>query len=217
MALNLIFTLFQSQQRSKLVSTLLGNRVGVLEIDVTTDESHVYTSEATQFPVEFRANITDHVIEKPFTMTLTGVTAERGLTGFGLLGQVPQVLSGNDRIIEARDALKALHASRQPVTVVTGLDTKNNMVIVGLTFSRDASTGKKLVYDISLQQIFTVAGEFVELSTETQEEFQEKLKKEKQARAGQDDDEVSDSSLAFDAIQSTTDKDLSPLTYVSPQ
>lgn len=208
MALNLIFTLFQSQRRS---------RIGVIEIDATTDESHVYTSEATQFPVESKANITDHVIEKPFTMTMAGVTAERGLTGFGLLGQVPQVLSGNDRIIEVRDALKDLQASRQPVTVVTGLDTKENMVIIGLTFARDASTGKKLVYDISFQQIFTVAGEFVELSTETQEEFQEKVKKEKQARATQSEQAVSDSSLAYDGVQSTTDKDLSEFVYVRPQ
>ena len=49
-------------------------------VDLALTEEHSHDSEATQYPVEKGANITDHVRPKPISITFEGIVSASPLT-----------------------------------------------------------------------------------------------------------------------------------------
>lgn len=102
--------------------------IGAISLDALTEESTTLASQVTSYAVEDGAPITDHVSLESEQLSLSGWVT--GASAFG---------GGPGRMIEAKQALRDLHAQRQAVTVVTGLDTYTDMVMESCTLSRDNS------------------------------------------------------------------------------
>ena len=51
----------------------------VIQIDASIKEDHSRESPATEFPIESGPNISDHIILKPFKLSLTGVISDSPL------------------------------------------------------------------------------------------------------------------------------------------
>jgi hypothetical protein len=68
------------------------------------------------------------------------------------------------RIRQAYNELLRMKRARQPLDVVTGLDTFTNMMIVSFSISRDVETGADLPFSMSLQKIETVKSEETQIS-----------------------------------------------------
>lgn len=108
--------------------------IGFLPIDVFTQETITYQNEVTENPVETGGVVSDHIFAKPIGLRVTGVIASgrRGL---------------------AYQLLVAMHQSRIPLFVVTGLQTFTNMALVELTFPRDVNTADSLHFTAEFKQI----------------------------------------------------------------
>lgn len=119
-----------------VINFLLGNRSpsgfalsGVVEFDadLTIEESHERAAETTEHPIETGAVVADHVILSPERLRLEGFVTDAGVA---LLGAQP------GRTQTAFETLEDAWGAREPVQVVTGYRTYQDMVIVRLDMPR---------------------------------------------------------------------------------
>ena len=108
--------------------------IGFLPIDAFTQETITYSNEVTENPIETGGVVSDHIYAKPIGLRVTGVisSGRRGL---------------------AYQLLVAMHQSRIPLFVVTGLQTFTNMALVELTFPRDVDTADSLHFSAEFREL----------------------------------------------------------------
>lgn len=119
-----------------------GNFIGEIEIDVIVNESATATATVTKNPVENGADINDHIIIEPMTFSATGVVSNNR-TFF--LDRTKSQVTWSD--------LLNLQATREPFTLIQGLESYDNVVIQSLTESQNKDTSNGLFFSASLTQI----------------------------------------------------------------
>jgi hypothetical protein len=133
-----------------MVLSLLFNRkyaqsnVGGIFLDATLTEDHQYNSRVTNYPVEDGRIISDHIINDPETVQITGIVTDTPLA----------ILSSFNRSIAAFNRLIEIHRNRERITVVTGIKVYTDMVMTGLQVPRNVATGQSLTFVIDLQKIY---------------------------------------------------------------
>ena len=166
--------------------TAVLSSIGGVEIDAVLSEDHRYDALITENPVEDGSVITDHVVNLPvvlemecrltdtpfgyltaivaasavgaLTTGLTGAQAAAGLTqaaASALLGETRPGLSKTKF-----NLLVALQATREPIDVVTGVQTYGNMFIQSLSAPRSSSDGKSLLFRATFKEVL-IAGDDV--------------------------------------------------------
>lgn len=141
------------------------NEISTIEIDVTTTESHSYSSTVTSFPVENGSNISDHIINNPVELNMKGF-----ITNFPvgyLTGRIGPILRGDDfdRAKSAYEEFMFIRESKVPFFVSTTLGDYQNMVITDIVFDRDKSTKNALKFSASMKQLEIVFSETVQFDT----------------------------------------------------
>lgn len=108
--------------------------ISLLPVDVFTQETITFSSDVTDHPVEDGGVVTDHIFNRPVGLRVTGAvrSAMRGL---------------------AYNVLQTLHDRREPVFVVTGLQTFRRMAIVTLDIPREARTADSFQFTAEFKQI----------------------------------------------------------------
>jgi hypothetical protein len=146
--------------------------IGGFVIDAFLVETYNFANSLTNLTVEEGDNISDHVVEEPDTIDIEAFIGQTKFETFS--GMVDLDLSNieipddpKSRIRQAYHELLRMKRERQPVTVVTGLDTFPDMVITSFSISRDVETGADLPFSMSFQKIKTVKSEETQISTST--------------------------------------------------
>jgi hypothetical protein len=85
-------------------------------IDIIESESAEYSSEVTRDPVECGVDITDHVLEKPDSVTLDCIFTDPQLS---LTGMAAAIASGFMSWKDKRDALLKFKRASQPIILST--------------------------------------------------------------------------------------------------
>src|SRR5271163_2844558 len=116
MGLSLIFG------RKYAQSSIFSLNVGIVTFDTMVQEEHRFTSRVTYFPVESGTIVSDHIINQPDVVTLSGLVTDTPLN----------IFSSFNRSIAAFNALIQLHERREIVHVVTGIKIYRNMAITSL-------------------------------------------------------------------------------------
>ncbi len=128
--------------------------IGGIKIDAFTNESYSFTNSATDIAVEDGGNITDNIIENNDEISITGFI---GSTEFLANSSLPETVtipnSMNQRIIQMYQELLRLKRERVPITLTTGLDVFDNMIILSLDIPRDVSTGANLEFTMKFKRI----------------------------------------------------------------
>lgn len=119
-------------------------RIGSVFLDATISEDHSYNSRVTSYPVETGGIISDHIINEPETLTITGIVSDTPLN----------ILSSFNRSVDAFNRLVRVHDLRERITVITGIKIYTNMVMTSLQVPRNVSTGQSLTFVIELQKVF---------------------------------------------------------------
>lgn len=132
-----------------VLSLLFGRKyaqsnVGGVFLDATLSEEHAYISRVTNYPVEDGRIISDHIINEPETLQITGIVSDTPLS----------ILSPFNRSTDAFNRLVRIHTNRERITVVTGIKVYTNMVMTSLQVPRNVNTGQSLTFVIELQKIF---------------------------------------------------------------
>lgn len=108
--------------------------IGFLPIDVATQETITFDSEVTEHPIETGGVVSDHIYNRP--------------TGLRITGTVRSELKA-----VAYQILQTLHEQRQPIFVVTGLQTFTDMAITSLIIPRDWRNASALEFNAEFREL----------------------------------------------------------------
>jgi len=134
------------------------NLIGSIELDIIIREGASASARITKNPVEFGADINDHIIIDPMTFIMEGVVSD---TKVSFLQAANQLSSNtftrlNTPSKDAWDQLLELHASRQPFQLVTNLRTYDNVVLQSISEVQDKDTSNALFFTAALVEIILV-------------------------------------------------------------
>jgi len=133
-------------------TTIYGFDNGSMTLDASVEESHEVTATITKHPIEYGANITDHMIVEPRSFTLKGRISDTPL-----VARSGDILTGSlSRHIEAWDALQTLMFNKASVTIETGLKLYENVVLESLRAIQDWKTSRVLDFEAVFREIFIV-------------------------------------------------------------
>lgn len=131
-----------------VLSLLFGRKyvqssVGGIYLDATLSEDHQYSSRVTNYPIEDGRIISDHIINEPETLQITGIVSDTPLS----------FLAPFNRSVDAFNRLVRIHTNRERITVVTGIKVYTDMVMTSLHVPKNVQTGQSLTFIIELQKI----------------------------------------------------------------
>lgn len=145
---------------------LIGVRtsVGGLYFDAILKTDHTAKITMTDHPVESGANITDHAYIEPDEVSLELGVSDSAIeaSSFGT----------GARSVTAYQELRKLQRSRQPMTIITRLQTYKNMLISTITAPDDYSTMNALKATIMCREVMIVSTETVTVSPRASQEPQ---------------------------------------------
>lgn len=138
----------------QLFSSFLGvtKQIQDLQIDIVSSEVIELPSETTDNPIESGAEVTDHIINRPIILRMVCQIGGSTLLNFA------------DRKLEGYEALKKLRDDKQPVTVVSGLETFSNMLINNISIDRNLQNASVLQFQIEFKQAKIVSSQRVDVS-----------------------------------------------------
>lgn len=119
--------------------------IGDVEISASLQEIHGLHSEPTEHAVETGADITDHVRKQPQEVQITGIVSDVQLQN-DFPGQTTveafRVDEDSKPHLEAWETVKGYFEDSRLITIVTALQTYENMILTSFTATRDkAETG----------------------------------------------------------------------------
>lgn len=121
-------------------------RIGGFPMDLVMTEGHKFPGEATDYPVEAGADISDHIRELPEEITLTDCIVSDTPSGIVATDPTRQPEPGPDGTVPlpsqaALAKLRDLKALRKPLTVETSLGAFASMAFIDLDVPVDAKRG----------------------------------------------------------------------------
>lgn len=158
-----------------------GNKKELLVFDASVSEGHSFASEITEFPVEEGINVSDNARPKPFVLKLEAFIADfplpsegRTQVSSGAIDQRPK--ASKKRSENAFATLVRLKDEGIPITVTTGLNTYDPMLIQSIDIPRDKSLKAGLKFSIVLKEISIVKSETVNIKKAKESKGQPKKK-----------------------------------------
>lgn len=145
-----------------------GYSVGEIDIDLILDENHSKHAVVTENPLQDGRDVSDGIYLQLREGSLTALVSNHSLKHVQKIDDEKQnaetlmnMAQWKDQLKNrARDAwndLKDLMDKKQPVKIVTSLETYDNVVITDIETSRDGETGEALEIKINFKQILTVS------------------------------------------------------------
>lgn len=146
---------------------LTDSDVGNLEFNTIDSETHDWKRDVTTNPVENGSPISDHIIDQPDTLTITGMISNAPILGLvnEVSGLIDGSLSGQDYVAQAIDMLDALRKSKQLVTIYTRYKTYTNMVLQSVNIPRTPDNGDAVVFTIQAINIRIVTSQKTTIPT----------------------------------------------------
>jgi len=121
---------------------------GLLNIvDAIPDEAHSLSISKTEFPIETGGAQTDNAVKNPDRLVLEGWVSNLLINNDALVD-----LPAPGRPIEAWGRIRALAEDREPISVVTTLQTYDNMLITSVTARKNKDTGDALIFKITFEE-----------------------------------------------------------------
>lgn len=135
-------------------------KIEELELDASISEGHEYRNRVTTSPVEDGGEVTDHVQLEPFRLSMEGEITNSPIK-FIETSSIARAGARGDRVNVALDILKRIRNNREAVTIVTGLQTYENMMITSLSIPRSGRIGQVLRFSSEWQQVTFASTEVV--------------------------------------------------------
>lgn len=122
-----------------------------LIFDATTDIQHTFSSEVTSYPVEDKGTVSDHVVNTNPRFTISGVFSDAAFNIDSVPNLYPQY-----RVYQI---LLKMYEDRKTVTLLTTLDTFDNLIITNLSLPRTSGQGRALFIDVEFEKVRRVSNE----------------------------------------------------------
>jgi len=139
-----------------------GNYIENIELDAIISESATAVAEVTENPVEYGADINDHMIIKPMSFTVSGVVSNVNSKNISFPTDFPASFSKTTNKSQITwEALLKLQINRTPFTLVQGLKRYSNVVIISLSETQDVDTANGLFFTATLKEIIKAGAQLV--------------------------------------------------------
>lgn len=142
MSLSLIFGR-QKYAQSQINQTELLGGANLITFDTMVSEEHKFSSRVTYYPVESGTIVSDHILNQPDVVILSGLVTDTPLNIFATF----------NRSVAVFNTLIQLHERRAVVDIVTGIKVYKNMAITSIDVPRTVKTGQTLTFNIEFQKI----------------------------------------------------------------
>jgi len=143
-----------------LLSLIFGEkqkaRIGVVELDAALSETHSKEALVTDHPVEFGADVSDHIRRLPDSVEINGIVSNTPLVFLSAVTESPT------RAEDAYEELRRIMDEGELVTVATTLREYSNMALTNLAVARDAASGNVMNATMSLREIIIAETQTVE-------------------------------------------------------
>ena len=184
-----IFSYFGRALSQKKV-TIHDENGELLEIDATISEDHKASAQATTHEIEDGSDISDHIVKKGITLSLTGIISDdpiniystmlgtaSGITGSliggksgaiatGVIGKiggsVMQNLQGKPSK-SAHDIMLQIYEEGLICSVITGLATYTNLILEDYSAPRTEETQRSLKFTAKFRQVVIANSETVDI------------------------------------------------------
>ncbi len=144
---------------------VLLSKIGDVEIDMVEETVVTHDTLVTKHPTETGRNITDHVVNLPVVITISGRFVDSPLAGFGgiatffnplqaLSSAIASGLTGG-RAVELWRTLEELRATKQPVDVLLQQRLYEGMVFKSLSAPRRVGDGGSMRFSAEMHEIIT--------------------------------------------------------------
>lgn len=129
-----------------------------INISASINETHSMTATVSKHPIEDGSKIADHVQSEPTTVSMEGViVADDDGGGAAEVTQRKQDLYAR---------LEELFATKELVSLLTGLKTYERMLFTKLVTTRDRTTGNIVRFTADLEQVTFATAETVALKAD---------------------------------------------------
>lgn len=128
--------------------TFFLSQIGHVVIDAVLSENHRFDANITENPVEDGTIYSDNVVLLPVVVELECRISDATST--------PARLNYPGRSSEAYKELVALQKKRQKITIVTGLNVYQNMIIESLGIPRSGADGNSIRFTLVAKEILVV-------------------------------------------------------------
>jgi len=118
-----------------------------IEFDALIDVGESYSSDVPSYPVESGFEVSDTIILKPLSLSMTLFLTNTPVTWKNRFGSNPS------RVQDVIKQLQQLYFQKKPVTVTTSERTYKNMAITSFELSKTLDTGSSREIPITFQEI----------------------------------------------------------------
>lgn len=129
----------------------LKKKIGFLELDCVMNEDITMSSNVTESPIETGESISDHVYNEPLQLRLEAIISDSDPQRLERQKQNNSPITSAR--LEAYEALRDLWEAKQPVDVVTGLETFSNMVVTNISIPRENADGDSIKFNVDIKQV----------------------------------------------------------------
>jgi hypothetical protein len=141
------------------IEYVINGFTGSIDLDATLKQSYEGASKPTDHPIEDGSVITDHVILEPETITIEGVISDHHWW-WATAMEVPSAPL-EDRAGMALTILRLIQKAKAVCKVKTERLVLEDVVMTKLSYSRDASTSRALVFTATFRSFVTATTEYV--------------------------------------------------------
>lgn len=132
-----------------------------LALDASLSEIHNRRAKITSFEVEENSAISDHIVLEPAKLTIDGFVTNTPVGILQLDSFVSKISGQPSRVQTAYDLLVKLYTTKEPFTVVTGLEVYTNMFFEVLDIPDKPEFGQSLRFTADLKQLRFVSSKTV--------------------------------------------------------
>ena len=122
-------------------------QINGVSFDALIDESKSYEADVPAYPVERGFEVSDTIILKPLSLSMTLFLTNTPVTWKARHGTSPS------RVQDVIKQLEKLYFAKEPVTVVTSERTYQNMAIISFELKKSLETGMSREIPIMFQEI----------------------------------------------------------------
>lgn len=136
--------------------------IGDVEVTGSMAEKHGYEAEKTEFPVEKGAKISDHYRKLSRKVSISGKISNIPLaTGFPgqTLYEAFKNIKTDNNAISAWQTIGSYFDESRLITIVTSLQTYENMALMSFSVDRDGTTKDTLVFTCDAEEMRIVSTE----------------------------------------------------------
>lgn len=160
-------------------------------VDAVTSERHNIKSELTKFPVEAGISVTDHLIWKPDTLSLTCVFSDDPIYYAEPTGLLNKLITNSDKkSVTIYEWLKKGKENGSLFSISTTLQHYDDMILTQISCNRKASNNKGLVCDLFFEKVIIVIPEVSFVDTNTSDKFETKKLGRKEPEIDTTKDEI---------------------------